>query len=92
MSTLLQGAFKRYLHGGYGASVPKYDAILMSLLEVAMALGHLHNLQLVHGGAGGEGGGGEGVGVTGRWPWPWVISITCMEVHGGDGGKRGEGD
>ena len=63
------------MHGGYGASVPKYDAILMSLLEVAMALGHLHNLQLVHGGAGGKGGrewGGE-------------------EREGGKGGEGAEG-
>ena len=50
MHSLFQGAFKKYLHGGYGASFPKYEAIYMSLLEIATALNHLHSLQLVHGG------------------------------------------
>jgi serine/threonine protein kinase len=36
------------LRGGYGASEPDLPAILATLLEVALALRHLHLLQLVH--------------------------------------------
>jgi hypothetical protein len=47
-----------YHTGGYGASTPNYPAIYTTLLEVAMALRHLHSLHLVH--CGESGGVGNG--------------------------------
>lgn len=46
--THTQGCFKRAVKGGYGASEPDLPNILTTLLEVALALRHLHLLQLVH--------------------------------------------
>jgi hypothetical protein len=44
----LQGCFKRAIKGGYGASEPNLPAVLPTLMEIALALRHLHLLQLVH--------------------------------------------
>ncbi|GIL76019.1 hypothetical protein Vretifemale_5761 [Volvox reticuliferus] len=45
---IVRGAFRQPALGLYGTTQPNMRAILATLLEVALALRHLHSLRLVH--------------------------------------------